>query len=100
MNTHTSSKLLVCLSQGRNRTGLRGGLQGKASQQACSRFSPQAVSTVYISSHTPSLTALLVSQRSTCRHLAAKAGHAEACAVLLDKSDEDAENSEDGNTPL
>ena len=35
-----------------------------------------------------------------CRHVAAAAGHAEVVRLLLDKSDEDAENSETGNTPL
>ena len=35
-----------------------------------------------------------------CSHLAAASGHAECCRLLLEKSDEDAENSETGNTPL
>ncbi len=35
----------------------------------------------------------------SCSHLAAASGCAECCSLLLEKSDEDAEN-EAGNTPL
>jgi ankyrin repeat protein len=38
--------------------------------------------------------------RYACRHVAAAAGNCELIKVLLEKSDEDAENSQTGNTPL